>query len=306
MGRKRTRRTAADRRELLFQRGADALSLISPHNDAYCCPCCLRIFGRDALSNRLLTLEHVPPKSQGGKPIALTCRECNSTAGHLIDAALEGERTMRALGQLARGAPPNFEQRVKLTGGGIATNAIFKAEDGKVTILVKAQQNHPDNFHTQTQGLRNRTWRDADGVVRFHVGFRFGFKSKQILASHLRSAYIAAFALLGYSYIARDALDRVRLQFSRPDSELISGAWWSAPTEFNRMPGVMLVTAPLQMVLVVFRELMVALPWLDGSQEFYDQVSSLFQGQPRCSGQLFEFPQTMAMIWDALAAKHSV
>lgn len=73
--------------------------------------------------------------------------------------------------------------------------------------------------------------------------------------------------------------------------------------EVSGTTGIVIVETPLPMALVIFRELTVVLPWLDGSQAFYDQVSPLFTSQPKCSGQLYESPQTMSMLCD-LAAGH--
>ena len=36
-----------------------------------------------------MTIEHAPPKAVGGKGLVLTCRECNSTSGSDLDAALD-------------------------------------------------------------------------------------------------------------------------------------------------------------------------------------------------------------------------
>src|SRR6185437_857343 len=52
----------------------------------YACPCCLVVYPRAAVAARVLTIEDVPPKVLGGRPMLLTCVECNSSSGTNFDA----------------------------------------------------------------------------------------------------------------------------------------------------------------------------------------------------------------------------
>lgn len=54
----------------------------------YICPLCRRGFPRAAIDEKTLTFEDAPPKSYGGKPVALTCRDCNNSLGNYLDASL--------------------------------------------------------------------------------------------------------------------------------------------------------------------------------------------------------------------------
>jgi hypothetical protein len=73
---------AALRRYLVAIGRPDALP---PTGEHYLCPCCMRMYGREALSDGTLTIEDVPPKSVGGRWLVLTCMQCNSTAGTRLD-----------------------------------------------------------------------------------------------------------------------------------------------------------------------------------------------------------------------------
>ena len=73
---------AALRRHLAAIGRPDALP---PTGEHYVCPCCMRVHGHEALSNGMLTIEDVPPKSVGGRWLVLTCKQCNSTAGTRLD-----------------------------------------------------------------------------------------------------------------------------------------------------------------------------------------------------------------------------
>jgi hypothetical protein len=54
----------------------------------YICPLCERPFPRTAIADGTLTFEDAPPKSYGGKPVALSCKGCNNTHGSSLDAPL--------------------------------------------------------------------------------------------------------------------------------------------------------------------------------------------------------------------------
>ena len=85
--------TKAQRERLwLFQRGASAAQRYTGSPELYLCPICGTAFTQSVLftDDPELTREHAPPKAVGGKVIALTCKGCNRTAGHSIDAALSG------------------------------------------------------------------------------------------------------------------------------------------------------------------------------------------------------------------------
>lgn len=47
----------------------------------YICPLCRRPFANVGLADGTLTFEDAPPKSYGGKPVALTCKPCNNSFG---------------------------------------------------------------------------------------------------------------------------------------------------------------------------------------------------------------------------------
>jgi hypothetical protein len=68
------RKTKDDRRSEFFDRGVAAYQRVTRTDaDVYFCPICEQAFGRDALADKRLTLEHVPPRALGGRPILLTC-----------------------------------------------------------------------------------------------------------------------------------------------------------------------------------------------------------------------------------------
>jgi len=74
--------------------------------DKYVCPLCRDAFERSEIESKL-SVEHVPPSSVGGRPVALTCKRCNNTAGTLLDAEMLRRHNAR---QLARGGTVALEE----------------------------------------------------------------------------------------------------------------------------------------------------------------------------------------------------
>src|SRR5262245_23666474 len=102
-----SRKTKAQRERLaLFQRGASAAQRYTGSPGLYLCPICVTGFPESVLllKDPPLTLEDVPLKSEGGKPIALTCKGCNNTAGHSIDAAISRRTELNRLYDVLIGA----------------------------------------------------------------------------------------------------------------------------------------------------------------------------------------------------------
>ena len=87
-------------RSKLFKKYSYNLDLIKKYDfinlepnipKSYICPLCIRLFTEKDLDQAVkncLTLEDIPPKSLGGKPILLTCKECNNESGTKLDEQL--------------------------------------------------------------------------------------------------------------------------------------------------------------------------------------------------------------------------
>jgi hypothetical protein len=85
-----------NQREAWFVEGATALrrrlkamgmpDALPPDGQFYACPSCLMTYGRDEFNRGVFTYEHVPPRRLGGRPLVLTCQNCNNEAGTAMDA----------------------------------------------------------------------------------------------------------------------------------------------------------------------------------------------------------------------------
>jgi hypothetical protein len=282
----------------LFAAGAEAIERISPYRGLYACPTCMRLLPIEAIDKGELTLEHVPPESMGGKGIALTCERCNSTAGHTVDAAVHGRERYFNLGRALSGKPGEYEGPVQIDIGGITANASMSLKDGKVRIEVHKRRNHPQKFRQQKESLGASGGKAPGSPPEIRVRARVKFEWHPSLVGDLRAAYLAAFAMFGYSWAFHPRLALVRKQIIESDKELIDGAWWIAGTELTEDPMLMVMTAPFPAVMVRLQAALVVLPWMGGPKEFYPAVRSLMSQQPVATYDLLDWPTKLELLFD--------
>jgi hypothetical protein len=190
---------------------------------AYACPLCavtepdgrarMKLFTADTLG-RLLTVEDVPPRHSGGRPLVLMCKACNSTAGHRIDAAAHRvERSIRTLTrtEVTRGR--------LLVGGDKVPAEIDMTADGanRITLL----GGDPAALGRIAAYFDSLT-RTPTTAEPFRLSFSLTDPNDRLAkVSWLKSAYLAAFALLGYRYAMHPSLGAVRHQIQNPQEEHI-------------------------------------------------------------------------------------
>lgn len=211
--------------------GSLTTSAGAPIPPAYACPLCavteadgrarMRLFTADMLGT-LLSVEDVPPRHSGGRPLALTCRACNSTAGHSIDAVADRvERSLRTLAgqEPARGRLHIGDHEVPAK---IEMNA---AGENRITMLGGAPTTL-SRFEAYFDGLTRAT----GGIDPFRLSFQLTDPNdKRAKVSWLKSAYLALFALLGYRYAMHPFLGPVRQQIQEPKQEYLDAFSFRLP-----------------------------------------------------------------------------
>lgn len=258
-------------RRALERQGRDGL--LPAGEDFYACPCCLEALPREAAIAGWLSEEHVPPKGLGGKRLVLTCRACNNTSGHAFDthAVTRSWADHFAHGKPGRTLPATFcANGIPLRG------TAQRTDDGSIHVSANPRQNDPKTQATLLKVLHEYVdQKDSHPRVSFTV--HTYFDEAHARYSWIRSAYLAAFAGLGWSYILRPVMQPIRDQLASPDDA-------SLPTHMLRTLGadpsarrILLVDDPdeLRCVAVVMGEHTVFLPGLDRPQS-YEQVIAAF------------------------------
>jgi hypothetical protein len=241
----------------------------------FLCPLCLNWYSEIAD----VTFEHAPPKIAGGKRVALTCRDCNSTAGHQLDAhagRLEDIFDFFA-GKLTRPVTVTFK------AGGAAMAAVVTHTESGIAIGGLPKNTDPKQ-HAAVIGHLDRlaeqgTWQGESMAIAFHNRW----EEASAKASWLRAGYVIAFAALGYRYILRRELDAVRAQIRDPEGSHAGRAVLvnaQLPT-VERALWIIQKPKTLQSVAVRMGRWGVVLPGLGIDLNFYERLAARKTWPPR-------------------------
>lgn len=261
-------------RERWFNRGADAVERVWPGKPrCYVCPLCMRGFLPKALDGDELSLEHAPPKSLGGRSVALTCRECNNRAGRKLDREMLFREEMLSFAMGTMSQP--LGSQLKLMSGQTVN---VKVQHTGSSMLVLGSPRHND---PRVQ----RAWKDEldqlvdEGVGderKFEISLHRGYRHRNALIGWLRAAYLVAFAALGYRYILNPALKLVRQQLADENTLLLKCFSLTAPGASPKERQVLIVEEPasLDSVLVQMGRHLVFLPTpTAGGLNLYDRLA---------------------------------
>ena len=209
----------------MFDKGVKALNKVTngKYSGTYLCPLCCDLENPDSLFTEedltdnppLLTFEDVPPKCSDldGKPMLLTCKKCNDWAGHELDHHLEKLTNWKSFlqGNLRKDRPG------KIMYDGKGANANFKAADNKIAFEIPQGKNDSNKLQELEDTLKGLKKSDE-----FKVSLSADkFSAEKAMISLFRAAYLAAFAVFGYTYILGKSLDIVREQIRNPDKKNI-------------------------------------------------------------------------------------
>jgi len=255
------------KRAAWFTYGVEALGRARPKAPrVYGCPFCLRGFD----DPEMLSLEDVPPKSIGGKPLVLTCRACNNRFGHLLDVNIRSGRDLREMAEGKR------EAWIKLSHEGhtITAKAMF-SPGGSIRIAGVPEKSNPKAHQSLFKNLDeivargSLDWDFTIGLASRHNKWREG-------VGWLRVAYLYVFAALGYNFILRPELNVVREQFQRPDDRVVPQAMKHTGNTSSG-DGISFVYAPthLRSVLVRLGVNMFLFPAFSEAATFYERLASV-------------------------------
>lgn len=183
--------------------------------DAFICPLCMNIINVEDKDK--ITLEDVPPESVGGKPILVTCADCNNTLGGRVDNYLYNELLVYHLLR----HPENTSFKTTFVLNGIQIKGRMKldlnSERPKVQCTIDANDrvNYPlftKELETNWDGCNLQMHSDITSTKRI---------DEYSNISVLKSAFLLAFSKLGYMYILQDNLDNVRAQILNRDKNIL-------------------------------------------------------------------------------------
>lgn len=276
-------------------------------SNGYICPLCFEVFYEKDLNSETencLTLEDIPPVSLGGKPIALTCKNCNSTSGHKLDAHLLNS----LLTHDAQNFLPNSAADTTFELNGNKMNGTLKvSEDGVVNLDLQPQRSDPKQTKQFMSDLdpprtiynpffqRDQLFNDQHRTPPFNIKFKKTSNEQQANVALLRIGYLLAFATLGNAFLINGGLYKVREQILNPSKDILPKVFWLKYNFPKENEGVNIITLPkdLRSFLIVFnlktasisRQFAIVLPGPSSpSIDVYDFIENVL-----CQGDGTEF-----------------
>jgi hypothetical protein len=232
-----------------------------------------------------LSIEHVPPRSVGGRPLLLTCTQCNNKYGTELDAHIKAGRDLGEILQGSRETGGRLrvgDDRMTVKGNVFGENIELREMVGKSS---------PTERDAVEESFRRLAGRDACGA-EFQFDFCVRHDEWRERVGWLRVAYLYLFALLGHTFVLREVMNPIRAQFQRPVDKLV-------PEIIKRMvdpsPQECLVSVSrpgdLRSFVVQLRHWTFFFPGFVGEDSFYDRLAALPEkGELAMTGMRLPFP----------------
>lgn len=235
------RQGARELRAIAHEQGKE--HLLPSDADWYLCPLCLDgMFTVDELDTGRLTVEHAPPKSLGGREVALTCKTCNNFAGSKFDAEAQKQDRLQKFFSGESGVP-----EIGTLTFGEATTRVEMHINGHSSIFAAGipKINNPTDLE-----VMEKKWdalhetQDTDSKFTFTPRIRHSPNRARV--SWARTAYLTAFAIFGWKYILRSTLQPLRDQFINPSSITIPPLNMHIPDADQSRKEVWVIKKPIE------------------------------------------------------------
>lgn len=261
------------KRQRWFELGETAARMLSDGHVSGCYVCPLCSCGYTDV--RAVRLEHAPPKSLGGKVVALTCVNCNTVTGSPLEADL---KRFAQLVDLYDGNSQDWiTAQFGVRGGTTTVNALARRVDSG-TFEIVGNPKHNDPAATEIHNAEIEAM--VDGAVS-EQGWTIShpdhaYVPAKVAAALLKSAFIVAFARFGYRWAMQPALDPVRTQIADPLGSHIERFFLSFPGAPRDARYLLSVMRPRSMrcILVAIGRHWIFLPHCGrGSETLYDRLA---------------------------------
>ena len=279
------------KRQAWFSQGVTAFQRARPGAPAvYPCPLCIRGF----TTPNALTLEDVPPKAVGGKPLVLTCRTCNNTSGHLLDSHIRSGQDLKEMTEGKR------EASIRLTQFGHTINALATFSPGGISIAGLPKHSDPKAHKALFDELERAA---ASGSTDWNITITMSSRHspQREGVGWLRVGYLYAFASLGYQWVMRPELEPIREQFRKPDERLVPAVMKhtdAAPAG----DGISFVHSPreLRSILVRLGKNLFFFPNFNEAADFYQRIAAQRQSSDtmRIDGYHIDLPTKPLFAFD--------
>jgi hypothetical protein len=266
--------TIKEKRLRIFRYGAAAVARYTGGDSSlYYCPICGAGYPESsAIAGTELTLEHVPPQCVGGKPTLLTCRHCNSSAGHNMDVSTASKRKFEEFARIVYGQEKGTIPCVTFSIAGFSIVTSICTERSFDVIPVR-YANPPGTTEKYEEHLKNLAANKAQ-EFEFKISMTQKYDPRLYKLSQLKSAFLLIFAWLGYRYAFDPRLELVRRQIREPENDMLGTRFWIEGNESTPLKKVMFMRNPFPAFLVSFDRFAIVLPSLESPADIYNILAS--------------------------------
>lgn len=213
------------------------------------CPLCLHGYTIEALNqsnSNPLTIEHVPPKSVGGKPLMLLCKECNNSKGSEMDYEIQSML--------------EHEPFLKMQPNTSIPGKINLFDTSKLPLKLILNEDKNIIFQIDTKGIfyvENRIVEQFSQSGPNSAKFEIKLPNKKLYGiALLRSGYLLAFNYFGYDFLFGDNISIIRKQIQNPNEMILPHSSLNtndSPLQFAE--GLHIVTSPSEFrsYVVIFK-----------------------------------------------------
>ena len=276
--------TKLNKRKQLFDKFSNQLHLLKEnglidielkYEKTFICPICLDQFQeKDIISSstNFLTEEDAPPAKLGGKRIVLTCKDCNSTAGHQIDNHLVNRIRENDENSFYKGTKQY--RNIEFEGQNI-TAEITSNGDGTLRVFHKSKNNNPSLLDKFVYGIKNKTV----GPLLNLEPKDYQVNSERVNLALLKTSYIITFSKFGYIFLLDDFFNPIRSQIRDMNAGYESHIFLSKQLETNNSGSYYVMNTGAKSIFNVFTL----------STEYSQTVISSFIPMPKLTPeQIFE------------------
>ena len=289
------------KRRRLFRIGARAWArYFRLEEDRYACPICGRDFPCGAADDGTLSLEHVPPKSAGGRALVLTCRRCNSEAGQSIDSAEARRQDMDAVFDiLLDGKEETLPRHAQMTVGESIIPIEISRFEGTTLLRPVASASNPKALQHVVDFFSDRARHGTGDSEEFTITVSRKDFHRLAKISDLKAGFLAAFAFFGYRFALHPNLEPVRRQILEPNLNIIDTCFHGSFTSASAMPFTLVaVTEPVSCIAAILGNRGVLMPEPHGSGDLYDMLAGWDKRDFSFRGMTLGWPNTLELRWD--------
>jgi len=311
-------------KERWFREGADSFRRVmvrrrdtqrlAKYENKYPCPLCLDPFPIEAIADRRLTVEHIPPESVGGSELLLTCAPCNNKSGTTFDAEATKVDRLRSLakGTHSSAVPAQFSVNGLPVNGDLfiadanqpdpSAEYEFSIEPqagGGIYFAPVERINNPTDFARFDQA-----WNGL-GTAPLRISFSPRIRVDQARASvsWIRSAYLAAFAVLGWHYALQEVFEPLRAQLKADKAATLPDLHYEEPAADRQRREILVCEIPGQtrcIVVAMGPHVVFLPPYLAGRLSLVDVATAVKQGDGEFTGVAADWPDSARYELDRL------